>query len=98
MSIKDKDLEEIAHLARIGVNSNVFPELKKDIQNIIDLVDKMDAVDTSQVNPMTHPLDISQPLRKDEITEFDNRKKLQENAPAVKSGLFLVPKVIDVIE
>ena len=98
MSIKDNDLEEIANLAKIGINSSLFNELKKDLQNILNLVEKMNATDTKGVEPMSHPLDISQPLRKDEVTEENSREKLQENAPLIKSGLFLVPKVIDISE
>jgi aspartyl-tRNA(Asn)/glutamyl-tRNA(Gln) amidotransferase subunit C len=98
MSIKDNDLEEIANLAKIGINSSLFTELKKDLQNILNLVEKMNATDTKDVEPMSHPLDISQPLRKDEVTEENSREKLQENAPLIKSGLFLVPKVIDISE
>ena len=98
MSIKDNDLEEIANLAKIGINSSLFTELKKDLQNILNLVEKMNATDTKGVEPMSHPLDISQPLRKDEVTEENSREKLQENAPLIKSGLFLVPKVIDISE
>ena len=98
MSIKDNDLEEIANLAKIGINSSLFNELKKDLQNILNLVEKMNATDTKDVEPMSHPLDISQPLRKDEVTEENSREKLQENAPLIKSGLFLVPKVIDISE
>jgi len=44
---------------------------------------------------MSHPLDLSQPTREDQVTEVNEREKLQKNAPLVKSGLFLVPKVID---
>ena len=95
MTIEDKDLEEIAHLARIGVNPSIFLELKKDLQNILNLVEQMNSTDTNGIEPMSHPLDIKQPLRKDEVTEDINREKLQENAPSTKSGLFLVPKVID---
>jgi aspartyl/glutamyl-tRNA(Asn/Gln) amidotransferase C subunit len=44
---------------------------------------------------MSHPLDLSQPTRKDEVTEENQRDELLKNAPSVKSGLFIVPKVID---
>ncbi|GIS33486.1 MAG: hypothetical protein Ct9H90mP4_14000 [Gammaproteobacteria bacterium] len=44
---------------------------------------------------MSHPLNLSQPTRPDQVTEKDQREKFQETAPSVKSGLFLVPKVIE---
>ena len=55
----------------------------------------MDSVNTESVVPMSHPLDLSQPLRKDKVTEKDDRKNLQKNAPSIKAGLFMVPKVIE---
>ena len=44
---------------------------------------------------MSHPLEISQPLRNDQVTEENQRESLQEHSPLTKAGLFLVPKVID---
>ena len=95
MTLKNKDLEQIAYLARININKKSFPSLKKELESILELVAKMDSVNTESVVPMSHPLDISQPLRKDEVTEKDDRKNLQKNAPLKKAGLFMVPKVID---
>ena len=95
MTLKNKDLEQIAYLARININKKSFPSLKKELESILELVAKMDSVNTESVVPMSHPLDISQPLRKDEVTEKDDRKNLQKNAPLKKAGLFIVPKVID---
>ena len=95
MSLKNKDLEQIAYLARINISKESFPSLIKELESILELVTKMDSVNTKSVVPMSHPLDISQPLRKDEVTEKDDRKNLQENAPLEKEGLFMVPKVID---
>ena len=95
MSLKNQDLEQIAYLARININKKSFPSLKKELESILELVAKMDSVNTESVVPMSHPLDISQPLRKDEVTEKDDRKNLQENDPLTKVGLFMVPKVID---
>ena len=95
MSIKDQDLEQIAYLARINIDKSKFSALKKELEGILKLVEKMNSADTETVSAMSHPLDISQPLRKDKITEENDRQNLQKNAPLVKAGLFLVPKVID---
>ena len=95
MSLKDEDLEQIAYLARINIDKSKFPSLKKELESILSLVQKMDSADTGSVEAMSHPLDISQPLRKDKVTEEDNWENLQKNAPSIKAGLFLVPKVID---
>ena len=95
MSLKDEDLEQIAYLARINIDKSKFPSLKKELESILSLVEKMNSADTESVEAMSHPLDISQPLRKDKVTEEDNWENLQKNAPSIKAGLFLVPKVID---
>jgi aspartyl-tRNA(Asn)/glutamyl-tRNA(Gln) amidotransferase subunit C len=55
----------------------------------------MSAVDTENVSPMAHPLDTTQRLRKDEVTETNQREHFQQIAPSVEEGLYLVPKVIE---
>ena len=95
MSFKDQDLEQIAYLARINIDKKYFPSLKRELESILDLVTKINSADTESVEPMSHPLDLFQPLRKDEVTEKDERENLQKNAPLIEAGLFLVPKVIE---
>jgi len=95
MSLKDKEVADIAHLARIGVGVDELEDLGKELSGILDLVAQMEQVDTSNVAPMAHPMDMTQRLRADEITEENQREHLQKNAPATESGLFLVPKVIE---
>jgi aspartyl-tRNA(Asn)/glutamyl-tRNA(Gln) amidotransferase subunit C len=55
----------------------------------------MSSVNTDDVTPMAHPLDATQRLRADEVTETDQRDHFQEIAPNVEDGLYLVPKVIE---
>ena len=95
MSLSDKELKEIAYLARINIDKKDFPALKAELDQILNLFDKLNSVDTDEVEAMSHPLNLSQPTRKDEVTESDQRSKLQASAPLVQSGLFLVPKVIE---
>ena len=95
MSLSDKELKEIAYLARINIDENSFPSLKGELDEILDLFEKLNSVNTDDVEAMSHPLNLSQPTRKDEVTEINQREKMQESAPLVQSGLFLVPKVIE---
>ena len=95
MSLSDKELKEIAYLARINIDKKDFPALKAELDQILNLFDKLNSADTDKVEAMSHPLNLSQPTRKDEVTESDRRSKLQASAPLVQSGLFLVPKVIE---
>ena len=95
MALTDKELNEIAYLARININKDLFPSLKEELVQILDLFEELNLADTNDVEAMSHPLNLSQPTRPDEVTEENQREKLQETAPSVKSGLFLVPKVIE---
>ncbi len=95
MSLDRSDVDKIAHLARLQIEEQDTPEYAQNLSNILDLVDQMQAVDTSDVLPMAHPLDAVQRLRSDEVTESNKREELQAVAPQVEKGLFQVPKVIE---
>ena len=95
MSLTLRDVEKIAHLARLQIDESDVPEYTKNLSNILDLISQMQSIDTSEVEPLAHPFDAVQRLRADVITEQDQREHLQKAAPAVENGLFLVPKVIE---
>ncbi|WP_432470710.1 Asp-tRNA(Asn)/Glu-tRNA(Gln) amidotransferase subunit GatC [Amphritea sp. HPY] len=95
MALDRSDVEKIAHLARLQIAEQDTQEYAKNLSSILDLVDQMQAVDTTDVAPMAHPLDAVQRLRIDEVTEDNQRDHLQTVAPAVEAGLFQVPKVIE---
>lgn len=95
MSLSPDEVAKIAHLARLAVTADEADALGRDLSNILDLVAQMDAVDTSGVEPMAHPLEMVQRLREDRVTESNQRDRYQATAPAVDRGLFLVPKVIE---
>ena len=95
MALDRSDVEKIAHLARLQINEQDIPEYTTNLSSILDLVNQMQAVDTADVTPMSHPLDAVQRLRLDEVTETNQRDHLQTVAPAVENGLFQVPKVIE---
>jgi aspartyl-tRNA(Asn)/glutamyl-tRNA(Gln) amidotransferase subunit C len=63
--------------------------------SVLELVDQLQAADTSGVDPMSHPLQATQRLREDEVSELNQREALQTTAPDTEDGLFLVPKVIE---
>lgn len=95
MSLKPEDVMAIAHLARIEINESDSQHYATDLSNILALAEQMNAVDTTGVLPMAHPMDATQRLREDKVSEENQRDKLQSNAPDVENGLFKVPKVID---
>ncbi|MCP5162969.1 MAG: Asp-tRNA(Asn)/Glu-tRNA(Gln) amidotransferase subunit GatC [Hahellaceae bacterium] len=95
MAITRGDVEKIAHLARLQVSESQIDKLTGDLSNILSLVDELQAVDTTGILPMSHPLDAQQRLRADIITEENHRDEFQRIAPATENGLYLVPKVIE---
>jgi len=95
MTLKIEDVRNIAQLARLQMDDASLEQYASDLSNILAPAEQMNAVDTSNVTPMAHPLDATQRLRPDEVTESDQREKFQAIAPDVENGLYRVPKVID---
>jgi aspartyl-tRNA(Asn)/glutamyl-tRNA(Gln) amidotransferase subunit C len=95
MSFDQSDVEKIAHLARLAVPAEEARALGGDLSRILDLVAQMEQVDTSAVEPMAHPLQMTQRLRDDRVTEENQRELYQSVAPATETGLYLVPRVIE---
>ena len=95
MSLEPASVLNIAHLARLHLPGDDVERYAGELSAILAFVEQMNAVDTSGVIPMSHPLDMTQPLRADVITEQDRREEHQANAPAVRGGLYLVPRVIE---
>ena len=95
MSLDKDQVQQIAVLARLKLEEYEFAETVDKLSRIVDFVDQLAQASTEGVVPMAHPLDVSQRLRPDKITESDDRDHIQANAPAVESGLYLVPKVIE---
>ena len=95
MSLDRADVEKIAHLARLAIDDQEAEHYARDLSNILDLVEQMNAADTDGVIPMAHPLHMAQRLRPDAVTEHDQRDKFQRIAPLTEDGLYLVPKVIE---
>ncbi|MEG0967497.1 MAG: Asp-tRNA(Asn)/Glu-tRNA(Gln) amidotransferase subunit GatC [Pseudomonas sp.] len=95
MALERCDVEKIAHLARLGLNEADLPRTTDALNSILGLVDQMQAVDTNGIEPLAHPLEASQRLRADIVTESNHRDSYQAIAPATEGGLYLVPKVIE---
>mgnify|MGYP000088405638 FL=1 len=95
MALTKTEVEKIAHLARLHVSDTEAEEVARGVSDILALIDKMQSVDTDNVEPLAHPFDAAQKLRADVVTESDRRDELQQLAPQSQDGLFLVPKVIE---
>ena len=95
MALDAAEIKKIAHLARLGINAEDIPEYSRNLSDILAFVEQLNAVDTTGVEPLAHPLEATQRLRVDEVTETDNRENFQQVAPETESGLYLVPQVIE---
>ncbi|MOA29061.1 Aspartyl/glutamyl-tRNA(Asn/Gln) amidotransferase subunit C [compost metagenome] len=99
MALTSLDIERIANLARLELSLPESERMLAQLNGFFGIVEKMQAVDTSGITPLAHPVaaieDIQLRLREDIASEPNNREANQLNAPAVERGLFLVPKVIE---
>jgi aspartyl-tRNA(Asn)/glutamyl-tRNA(Gln) amidotransferase subunit C len=95
MSLTTTDVKKIAHLARLTVSNQELTSYTEQLSGILDFVEQMNQVNTDNLEPVAHSLDVSQRLRKDGVTEPDNRTAYQAIAPQVEAGLYLVPQVIE---
>lgn len=95
MAFDRSEVEKVAQLARLHINEAEAGEVASRITDILALIDQMQSVDTDSVEPLAHPLDMTQRMRADKVTEQDRREQLQSLAPQSESGLYLVPKVIE---
>lgn len=95
MAIEHADVLRAAHLARLGLDDARAESYVEDLSRILEMVDRLGEIDTEGVMPLSHPLDATQPLRADEVTEPDRRDVFQGVAPATADGLYLVPRVVE---
>jgi aspartyl-tRNA(Asn)/glutamyl-tRNA(Gln) amidotransferase subunit C len=99
MSLTAQDIDRIANLARLEITPEESEQMLIKINGFLGMVEAMQAVDTSGVQPLAHPVaaiqDIALRLREDGVSETNQREANQRSAPAVERGLFLVPKVIE---
>ena len=95
MSLTSEDIQKIAYLARLNLSVEEIAFYTPQLSTILHFIEQMNQVDTKEVEPLAHPLDLSQRLRPDVITEINLREIYQSIAPQVEAGLYLVPKVIE---
>jgi len=95
MALTLDDVRRVAHLARIAVDDAEAGAVLGQLTRVFGLIEQMQAVDVSGIEPMAHAQDLVLRLRPDVVTEGDQRERFQAIAPEVDAGLYLVPKVIE---
>jgi len=95
MALSLDDVRRVAQLARLRIDDAQAHAMLDELNAIFRMIAQMEAVDTADVVPMSHPRDVSQRMRPDAVTETDRREELLRLAPAAAEGLYLVPRVIE---
>ena len=95
MALTPDAITRLARLARIDIDRDEARDVKKKLDAILRLIDDLQAIDTTDIVPMSHAQDVMLALRDDVVTEIDQHERFQQDAPAVSGGLYLVPKVIE---
>lgn len=94
MTITSEQLKHLANLAYLNIDPQSEPQLKADMNAIIQFVAQLQPFDTCNVEPLMHPMDAIQPLRPDEASFNSRLNALSNIAPQFENGLYWVPKVI----
>ena len=95
MSIDNSTVKKVAKLARLKVDANEEQNLKNELNNILEWVDKLQKVNTENVDAMLSVSNEPMPMRKDMVTSKIDNKQILSNAPEKKAGFFVVPKVVE---
>ena len=95
MAIGADHVTAIARLARLHIDASEVAGYGQQLSRILELVAEMDSVSTDGVEPLAHPLEVVARLRADVVTEPDRREVIQQIAPAVEDGYYLVPKFVE---
>lgn len=95
MSITRDQVSAIAELARLQLDDAQLADYEKNLGSILDLADQLSAADTADIAPLAHPLEATQRLRADVVTEEDRHNTFQQCAPLVENDHYIVPKVVE---
>ncbi|WPL19928.1 Glutamyl-tRNA(Gln) amidotransferase subunit C [Thiorhodovibrio winogradskyi] len=93
--MQPSDVARIANLAKLAADASEIDQYASELTAILSMVEQMNALDTTAIEPLAHPLELTQRLRSDQITEPDQRKYFQQIAPMTEDGFYLVPRVIE---
>lgn len=93
--ISDETIDYVSILAKLELSEEEKKAAKKDMAEMLDYIDKLNELDTTDVEPMSHVFRMQNVFREDVITNSDNSTLVLANAPGVKNGMYKVPKTIE---
>ncbi|MGD9014922.1 MAG: Asp-tRNA(Asn)/Glu-tRNA(Gln) amidotransferase subunit GatC [Candidatus Omnitrophota bacterium] len=95
MAIDKESVKYVAHLARIKLTDKELSLLSRQLEDIVNFIDKLKELDVTKVKPTSHVLPVSNAFRLDKPAKSLNLKDVLDNAPAQKESFFIAPKVIE---
>ena len=93
--ISDETIEYVGILAKLELNEEEKEQAKKDMESMLDYIDKLNELDTEGVEPMSHVFPVQNVFREDVVTNGDESEKTLKNAPGEKDNMFMVPRTFD---
>ena len=93
--ISDETIEYVGILAKLELSDEEKEQAKKDMGSMLDYIDKLNELDTTGIEPMSHVSKIQNVFREDVVTNGDESEKTLKNAPGEKDNMFMVPKTFD---
>ena len=93
--ISDETMEYVGILAKLSLSPQEKEEAKKDMSRMLDYIDRLNELDTSEVEPMSHIFPVNNVFREDMVENGDDRENMLANAPQKKDGAYTVPKTIE---
>ena len=93
--ISDETMEYVGILAKLELSDAEKEAAKKDMESMLDYIDKLNELDTSEVEPMSHVFPVQNVFREDVVTNGDESDKTLQNAPEEKDNMFVVPRTFD---
>ncbi len=93
--ISDETMEYVGILAKLELSQEERERARKDMEEMLDYIDKLNELDTSGVEPMSHVFPVNNVFREDVVTNGDDRENMLKNAPEVREGSYQVPKTVE---
>ena len=95
MGIDRKEVEYVAHLARLELKEEEAEEFTGQLDNILGYIEKLQEIDTTGIEPTSHAIPMVNAFREDEVKESYDQETALRNAPSEEHGFFKVPKIIE---
>lgn len=95
MSVDEKAVKQVAHLARIAIHDDEVERMTKELNAILVFAEQLNEIDVSEVEPLTSVIPMTLRMREDKITDGDKAADIVANAPVTEENFFLVSKIIE---